>query len=431
MSKDMQHQLKELQGHRDMCPRSDWVKKNRAALLSEIKKTAPQKDVSGSWFFALQRMSDVFVPKQFAMVSRVLIVGVLSLGMAMGGWLVTVSASSKSLPNEPIRYGVKLATEKTQVMVAAATGNNESEAELHLAFAERRVDELKQISEDKSVYVDKTAERLKDSLESAGKKLKDVQEEEPEKAQNVAKQITEKTTEIAKGLKDIAKDIEQKGDASEVTEAEDAVKGVQEAKKVANDAGIGAIEVLVEGNESPDEEVKTLVEETLEVIISEAHDVKENADEVKEEVEDTAIDPSTTTVAIVGDTPEVSSSTVSTSTPSTSTVHGDSDETEKIAQLTLEETVEKVGESVEKGQEVVEEVKGLLEENNVQEAVEKAKILHAITSETAEVLVEVEKTIQVTRQEIEAKDGADAQQLIDPATSEEEQVKATTEETQG
>jgi hypothetical protein len=398
MGNEFTKKLNDLKGHKDMCPRSDWVKKNRAALLSQITSQKEEKSAHASFFFAAQRFTTLFVPQRLAFVARVFVVGLISVGMAMGGWMVTVSASSDSLPGNHVRYGVKLATEKAQVAVASATGNAKSEASLHLTFAARRADELKQIVEEEPVYVDETTERLKESMASVEENLQDLKDNDPTKVDDVAKQITEKTTDIINDLNDAAHDISGEGE-----EGVAAVKDLQDAKKAVNDTGIEAIGVLAQSEILGDEEIKLIVEEKIDAILLDAEEMKQDVDVVTEEVADGEIDISTTTTHIEGDISASSSEAIAETTTTDSIVEETGEiiaEVEEVV-VSLEETVEKMGESIEKGQEVAGEVKELLEGNNVEEAVAKIKILHAMTSDTGEVLVGVEKTIQDNKKEDE------------------------------
>ncbi|MBP9760724.1 MAG: hypothetical protein KBD15_00585 [Candidatus Magasanikbacteria bacterium] len=378
MTRVYKTQLNTLKKHESLCPRADWVAQNKKQLFAQIEGTVSKE------YAEKQGIGDIvhivhtlFIPKKFAGAFRSLLVVVFSVSMAMGGWLVTVSASSASLPTDAIRYGVKLATEKTQVIVAAATGNTTSEAELNLAFATRRSEELKEMAPE-SEYVEKTADRLTESIVSAGKNLQDIKENNPENLANVAKQITEKTTDISNNLKTIAVSDEKKTE-------------VNNAKKAVHDAGIEAIQALVTTEKT--EEVKQIVEKKIGEILSDAEDVKVIATGVKLEVETAASNAllGTTTIALTG------SSTLVLPIPVSSTVGSVSLTTTSTPTVSLEKTVQQVGESIQKGDVFVQEVKNLLEGNNVEGAIEKAKILNTLTTETQNVLVDVAKTIQSTK----------------------------------
>ncbi|PIT86421.1 MAG: hypothetical protein COU33_03285 [Candidatus Magasanikbacteria bacterium CG10_big_fil_rev_8_21_14_0_10_43_6] len=395
MGRDFLQKLESLREHTDMSPRSDWVQKNRAALLSEIQqRVAPETPRSSSVLFSLQRLHAIFVPQRLAAVSRVALVAILSLGMAMGGWMVTVSASSNSLPSDTLRYGVKLATEKTQVIVAAATGDAASEADLHLTFAARRADELKHISGEPA-YADKTASRLRESIASAEQNLESIKEKNPEKVNDVAKKITEKTTDIARDLKDAAGSFDE-----HAVDGAAAVKDVQNAKKAVQDAGIDAVRVLVKSDVLSGDEVKQLLEKKIGEILSDVEEIKQGVNAVTEKVADAEINASSTTISIAPQSLVASSTTVQTttiavssSTEETQTLLTESEASvEKV--MSLADTVGKIGESVEKGQGVVQEVKELLNVNDVDGAIEKVKLLNALTAEIEGVLADVGKTIE-------------------------------------
>lgn len=383
MTRVYKTQLNTLKKHESLCPRADWVAQNKKQLFAQISGTVSKEHTEKQGIGDIAHIvHTLFIPKKFAGAFRSLLVVVLSVSMAMGGWLVTVSASSASLPTDAIRYGVKLATEKTQVIVAAATGNTTSEAELNLTFATRRSEELKQMAPE-SEYVEETADRLTESIVSAGKNLQDIKENNPEDLADVAKQITEKTTDISNNLKAIEVSDDKKNE-------------VNNAKKAVHDAGIEAIQALVTTENT--EEVKQIVEKKIGEILSDAADVKVIASGVKQEVESAAnntVDTTTTIGVIESSTPVLSiplSSTVGSSSLGIIPLI-----TTSTPVVSLEQTVQQVGESIQKGDVFVQEVKDLLEGNNVEGAIEKAKILNTLTTETQNVLVDVAKTIQATK----------------------------------
>ena len=156
----IKRQLRELKCG-EINPREEWLRKNRAVLLSQIKNTISVQNKSRrsfASFASLEKLLDgmaVFLPRVFVFkVIRPAMVVLLIIVLGGGSWIATVAASQDSLPGE-LLYPAKIATEKTQAVVAAAVGAKETETKLHVDFAKRRAQETKKL------IVSKNPEKIK------------------------------------------------------------------------------------------------------------------------------------------------------------------------------------------------------------------------------------------------------------------------------
>src|SRR3989338_8403054 len=100
-----------------------WLARNRERLMATLgraqhpdtERLTLWQEVSGT----MARTSSIFVPRQLVAAARMTLTFVLIGSVAVSGWIASVSASQNSLPGEAL-YGVKLATEKTELIVATA-----------------------------------------------------------------------------------------------------------------------------------------------------------------------------------------------------------------------------------------------------------------------------------------------------------------------
>lgn len=362
MSQDIIRQLKELKHHRHgMNPDPEWMKRSKEQLFSQIKNSVGEKPEASSFILSMHSLLKFFISPKLYRTIRVSFVFFVAIGVTVSGWIGGVSATAKCLPGE-FCYNVKLAGERTQAVVASVVSDKNTEVELHLEFASRRLDEIRQV---KNEHKGEAVKVLKKNVESVSNGLKEIKEQNPEKVALLAKDVTKKTSDIARTLHDVSEDPESKQG--------EAAKDLAEATKIVNDTGIEAIELALEGREpieSEGDEIKALVEEKIQLILDESK----------------AMPPmSTTSVTSSPITSEIEVSPTSTSsTDETPVVETSPDPLVTSSEVTtLSEPAASVQMlSSEKIQEVALEAQELLKGNKVQEAIQKVKDLNSIVNES-------------------------------------------------
>ncbi|MBT4071539.1 MAG: hypothetical protein HOE80_02340 [Candidatus Magasanikbacteria bacterium] len=380
MSKNIQTIFTQIKDQEMMSPDRDWVSKNKAQMMSQIRNTVDET-VERSMADALFGMVDIFVPARMFFVARAMAVFALIISMVGSGWLASVSASSNSLPGDTL-YGVKLATERTKVMVAHATGNNEAVTKYHMASAQKRSKELEQVSEEPA-RVEVGIKELKKSVELTTESLEKTKQDDPEAAKALAKDITEQTKDISLSLKEVSRETAEKDI--------DIAKEVLDTKKAVTDTGLDAVELLVEesveGIGEEDAAMKVLVEEKMEEILLNAEDIKLVAEGVSDAVSTTMnmveVEETTTTIDVVVEEEQLVEEEV---------IPEDS-------MALLEEKVHQVDLSVKEADVVVEELRVLLDANDMVGAVEKAKELQDLSSQTEGALVDMVKDVEDSNEE--------------------------------
>ncbi len=95
----------------------------------------------------MRHLFSIFMPMEgFAMAGRAIGVFLLVLGTVFGGGLVSAQVYHNAAPGD-MAYKVKLAIERVQLALAP---NDEYRAQLHTAFADRRMDEVARLAEQPS-----------------------------------------------------------------------------------------------------------------------------------------------------------------------------------------------------------------------------------------------------------------------------------------
>ena len=137
-------------------------------------------------------------------VAATLIV-VLALVLAGGGGIVY--ASTDSLPGSPL-YGVKRSTEQVQLFLAPMGTRR---AELHIRFAQRRLEEVQALTETKGKVDEETLAAIAEETELA---LKEMEGAHPAEKSNLLEKLaslTERQQAVLKGVQAKAPEAAQKG----------------------------------------------------------------------------------------------------------------------------------------------------------------------------------------------------------------------------
>ncbi len=381
-------------------PSKEWVHANREKLLRQIQNSNAFEKRNMSFLSMLEfwmPKSKFLAPMRFALVMLVI------FGMTIGSWIAGVSASNQSLPGD-VLYKVKIASENTQLALTAFDGEKQAEnkAKLQLQFAERRSKEVKQLvakqKPEATVHVQPTIQKLQETIKDAQITLKEVKKESNENVLDLAKTVTEATSVIAKDLKEVTENSPAKN-----AETAGIVKQVVEATKVVNDTGLQAIEVVLNDKMVVDatskQEIKELVQEKVNILVQNIEDSKVAVEEVKQfslgatTTFEVKLNVSSTAFNMVPST-QVSNS-------STTTVQS--------------EDVKKAGETIKEADKVASELKVLLQENHVTEAIEKAKTLNSLTTETQQAIVDSKVKVNLAVPSVSSS-------TVNPATSTEQKI---------
>lgn len=285
MSRDLIRQLKSLK-HAEIKPSEKWLKSNRELLLSQIKNTVTPKENTKFNFETVWQAMSIFLPYSFVhKVVRPVVVVLLVIGMGIGSWAATVSASSEALPGEWL-YPAKRATEATQVTVADVVGDTDGSTMLHVEFAKRRAEETRDIvsqnDPSKIEIAAQTISDLKDEMKTVSEKLEVIQSTQDSSAE-MAQNINQNAQEIKDVLKEVKVNLLTNSDTT--TGATDLSAQVSEVKNLAKDTAVRAVEIMVEKHLQGDtsvskDDVKQAINDQLNSAIKDAGESKQSVDEV-------------------------------------------------------------------------------------------------------------------------------------------------------
>lgn len=174
----------------------------RQRVFAVVNATRPEQVEPVSFYTKVRILAKLFIPRdvwRFALQPA--LVMVLVLGLGTGGWITSVQAASTSLPGDML-YSIKIASEQTQVALASLSQDERVVTGLHMAFAKRRLDEMKQVvrkpdGKKKAANASTAVRGFKKEMTSLNDSLKSVQ---PETAAEMAKTVQARSAEFATAI---------------------------------------------------------------------------------------------------------------------------------------------------------------------------------------------------------------------------------------
>jgi len=431
MSRKLVKQLKNIKNENGrLNPDRSWVAQTRVKLIEDIKCNITNTEVNEemvktSVFDTISEGLHVFVSGRVLSMARSSLTILLVGAVAVSGWIASVSASYDSLPGEAL-YGVKMAAESTELLVASVIGSDEDEVTTILKHASSRVDEYQRSESTEQATV--AIKSLKEKIESTQDSMDKVNGKSPEKVVAVAKVVEKKTSEILDSLtepKEKERTIELKDIAPEVTKVQ-LKKDVVEVEALIQNAGIKAVGVLVENVNKEDvkesvitkKEVTDTINRRLDKLTEGVLKLDVTVVETSEKASSTiAIIKTTTTtkniIGIEGAVGETASSTEMNSKQSTTSSTQDivikAVETEKKV-IDAEQKVvvaeQKIGEANKIAETTKADVKILIEQDNFTAALQKIIELDTIKTETKVVVDEASIAVNIVEKVVvqDAKD---------------------------
>lgn len=226
--------LRQLKDLRNVKPRAEWVKNTRSVLLSQIRAQAVAKETKNDVRY-LDLFKVIFGYKILAPIVRPVGIVVLAIIFVLTSGVIGVRAAKNSGPGD-VLYSVKLTSENLQVSL---TGSAEAKTKLYLSFAEERVKEIEKTKAgangSRTKNIASAAANLKEKIQKANEQLNVVKNNNPEKAVELAKVVNTKVEEIGAKLREAEKGL-----------ANGSASGLNEAAAAARDAGVKAVEVIIE-----------------------------------------------------------------------------------------------------------------------------------------------------------------------------------------
>ena len=341
-------------------PSADWVQKNRAILLSQIKNTVPQK-VSVPFTLRMEAVLSILMPETLVTGTvRFVAVFVIAALLAPSLYYSTAMASQEALPGDSL-YGAKRYAEKIQIAVVGLVGDTKAETKLHVELAKRRATETSKIISDPSKIskVASTVADLKSEITTVGDKL---EQNKQSMSADDAKQIKQNTDEIKQVLQEAKNELIVTSNTNDPT-----LNEVKETKDLVQDVSIKAVEVMVtkhlEGDTSVSkDEVKAAIDSAAQTAVGEVASSRETISDVQNVLKNVKSEVSILTASSTDPT------TASTTLEVNSKISAAYDNANKAVQVT--DTI-----SFEAGRKAAE-IQTLLGSDNLAQAVDRVKELN-------------------------------------------------------
>lgn len=249
-------------------PQKEWVNEFRSTLMMGVKNTVANEPRSFTFSKNIFDLATFIFPKeQLRLATRTATVLTLVLGIVFSGSITTVSAALNSIPGDFL-YPLKLMTEGAQVRLAS--GDTEK-AELHVEFASRRIQEVVKINEEESLdNKARTAVAVEGFKQEMVTVNQYMEQSEPELAAAIAKIVDAKSEEHEQILNTVEKTISDTESRGVVTEA----------KTVAENTGIKAIEVIVVTHTTTSSTVTSA--EVKNTVTSKINDIEKRVEQLSE-----------------------------------------------------------------------------------------------------------------------------------------------------
>lgn len=320
MSRDLKRQLKSLR-HAPVNPRSEWVLKTRALLVSQVRNTLPLEQPGV--FLRMKNITEqIFSPQLFFRPVAV----VLAFVMMISGWVATSKASFESLPGDTL-YAVKIAGEKTQLAWVAVLNNQAQSAQFHLELANRRADEVKKIfaTPGKRSRAPEVVDGVKQELTVVNQKLADISAgSSAQLSPAVVDDLRKQTNDLRISLQEVKVNLQSATTTADKMLSEQ----VTEVRNLTKDAGVATAQVAVadhlkEHSAITKDYVNSLLDTTLNNVVVEAGETRGSVADVKTLVAEAAQGALESSKNVILPTSslvrESSTTSVSTSTPASTT----------------------------------------------------------------------------------------------------------------
>jgi len=423
--------LNNLRKMKQVQPAAEWKAHTKNVLMRQIEAQGVSEGLT--WYQQVNAVFQSVIPVgRIAPVFRGVGAAAMAILVALSGGVYGVQAAEKSLPGD-LLYTVKRTKERVRVSL---TPSDEKKAQLHLSYAEKRIQEIEEIKNTPVEYnakVNKIAIAVTD-LHTEVKDVKEtlarveVTEKEPAKIIEVADAIDEKVEDVTEYLdKNLKQEVLNEGtdDEGAVSVAQVALDTVDEVIKEGRDTANSAVIILAKNkdHESVEPEVKEKIKEKVRDKIKKAQEevaeasgdiidevVAENNMRTVEEAEEVEVVPVEESVAIqdgeqaVEGAEELAVEEI-TEAPQEEVVEEEVSSEEILKEALQEEAVKEVTTLIEeepkKAEYLLNEAETLVESDDLVGAIEKVQATQNLVEEIKDKVDDIVKA-DLTEQDVEA-----------------------------
>lgn len=267
-------------------PNPEWVARNRALLLSQIKNTV-SKEAPNFAFENVWSWLAIFMPRNmvYAVVRPVAVLVIVAM-VGTSGAIAAVDASYEALPGDFL-YGAARAAQKTQVAVASLIGGKSAEAKARVKVVQSLAAKTQKIVK---INDGKKAERLaiavadlKSEISTISSNLDDSQVNTASSIKSdVVKDVANNSGQIKNVLQEVKNDLLTSTSTADLA----LTQQVNDVTNSTKDLSVKALGVLVANHANGDkdtstDDVKSALVTAAQVTATDAGVSKQNVDGVK------------------------------------------------------------------------------------------------------------------------------------------------------
>lgn len=285
-----------------LAPDTDWEAALRTRLLETVRLSqaaSEQRSVSGEKFLDFGFVLRFWrVPRMFL---RPVIAAVSALVLVFSGSIATVSAAQGSLPGDTL-YPVKIGLEKVQIKLASSP---RKKAELEIAFAGKRIAEIKQIIAKEANGSPTVASRVNEAIGHFNTSINDVQKQLEKARQDagengnavvISKLVNNTTSELQNNLAEIQDTFSTTassnptvvGEESGASTSTPALSSLNKAQELLEEASVKSLDVLVSKAASSAD--NSLKQEAKQLLQTKVEQIEKKIEESRQAVASTTIE---------------------------------------------------------------------------------------------------------------------------------------------
>jgi hypothetical protein len=422
MKETLVSQLKAMkEQHRSLVPSDSFKRATKERVLLHCQsKTEQSAHTSASIVDTIQTIIAMFIPTQVRRLAHTVGAVLLIVGVGVGGWIASVSASYQSIPGDML-YGVKLATERVQIAVTEIRGEKNKTAKLHTEFAARRAVEVQQVIER-----NKEPEQAKEAMQRLARSVDEAAAAIDESSDNTkytgtdvlesTKQLLQDTSEIMTVLQHVSDTLP----VGVVGLVDDIIVMQQSINEKRLTALGNVIAKRIDGHIDISESTADAdIDVVLHVFIATLH---ERVDAISSSLEEL---PDITEVAdqesVVSTTSEQIADVVPVSTTQSSAVSTTVTDTSAVSSSTVDTPISKgqIQSELRAVETILTEVETLFEQGDLIAAIEVAKKANAQVSEVEQRIKQLEKQIaeSIVQEPVEGDDSHAQEEAVITSSS--------------
>jgi hypothetical protein len=388
VSKVLKQQLKNLQhAGGQFTARPEFVLSTREKLMRQMQvDLAMQSEPNAnSFILRVQSWFQIFFPQSLQTATRPIMLFLLVIATSVAGFVVSASASNSSLPGD-LLYNVKMATEKTQMVIVEVVGTKDEKTKMLAKHASNRAEETKElIVQNRTEQVDNSLTSLKEAVAAVSENMVDIAENNPEHMAEVA-------VVTAQARQDITDTLSEAIDSTaNMTDATAVVAQVAAAVQDVAEQGVSIAQTLVDNQKisgldsDATAKVSDAVKTTLDSVVN---SITKTSVSIEGVINQQALNLASTTLATTTDLSTSSTSLTTNTVTNTSTAVAPVVISAPAVAILPTSTLPIVSTVKQAGETTLQQNEALVQEGRLVEAIENTKNITQSVTQVTQVIKE-------------------------------------------